>query len=281
MLFWILNAILGSVSWIFWKKSLNLSTLPHALFFGIGAIGSVIISVIIIILGKFEIPKELWILSIPFADAFVVTYNSTLSQKIYAEEKISALLPYENFASVITIIIAFFLFHDTPLPTFLVAIIIVVLIFAFSFDFSKREFPKKFKLIILNNSINAGRSLAIGYTLTHLSSATFYTIRNLLTTVIVWGGIIFTGQIMLLKGTKKDFLIPRLMASWLGSISALIGFTLISKFGLITSTLLGFLSMISTLMLGYFFLADRPEKKNIILAVTVAILVAFWVFFKA
>ena len=57
-------------------------------------------------------------------------------------------------------------------------------------------------------------------------------------------------------------------------MSALIGFTLISKFGLITSTLLGFLSMLSTLILGYFFLNDHPEKKNVMLAVTIALLVA-------
>ena len=94
-------------------------------------------------------------------DAFLVTYNATLSQKIYTEEKISALLPYENLSLVITIVIAFFLFRDTPLPTFLIAILIIVLIFVFSFDFSKHQFPRNFKLIVLNNSINAGRSLVI------------------------------------------------------------------------------------------------------------------------
>lgn len=226
-------------------------------------------------MGKFKIPTDLWILAIPFLDSFIVTYNSTLSQRIYKEEKLSTLLPYENLSLVITIIIAFFLFQDTPLPTFLIAIIIVILLFIFSFDFKKHEFPKNIKLIALNNSINAGRSLMIGYALVHMISPTFYTMRNLLTSIIVWGGIIAAGQLIHLKEAKKDFLIPRLMASCIGAVSAFIGFTLISKFGLIVSTLLGFLSMISTLILGYFFLADHPEKKNIILALSVAILVAF------
>lgn len=108
-------------------------------------------------MGKFEIPKELWVLAIPFVDSFVVTYNSTLSQKIYKEEKVSALLPYENLASVITLIAAFFLFKDTPLLTFLIALVIIVVLFVFSFDFKTHEFPKNFRLIILNNAINAGR----------------------------------------------------------------------------------------------------------------------------
>lgn len=281
MFFWILNAILGSISGIFWKKSLNLSTLPHGLFFWIGAIGSVMIAGAILIMGKFEIPKELWILAIPLVDAMVVTYNSKLSQRIYTQEKISSLLPYENFASVITIVIAFFLFRDTPLPTFIIALAIIAIIFVFSFDFKKHEFPRNFKLIILNNIINGGRSIAIGYALAHMTSPSFYTIRNLLTTIIVWTGIVWAGQLGLLRETKSNFLIPRLMSSFLGAASALIGFTLISKFGLITSTLLGFLSMISTLILGYFFLADHPEKKNIMLAITVAILVGLWTFFKS
>lgn len=183
---------------MFWKKSLNISTVSPSLFFGIGAFGSTILSIIIIFIGKFEIPEALWILSIPFLDAFVVTYNTTLSQKIYKEEKISALLPYQNLSSVITIIIAFFLFRDTPLPTFLIAILVIAITFVFSFDFSKHEFPKKFKLILLYNGINGGRTLAIGYALAQLSSPTFYTIRNLLTTAIVWEGLVFTRQIMLL-----------------------------------------------------------------------------------
>jgi hypothetical protein len=41
---------------------MNLSTLPPKLFFGIGAFGSVIISGILIATGRFEIPKELWII---------------------------------------------------------------------------------------------------------------------------------------------------------------------------------------------------------------------------
>ena len=281
MIYWILNAILGSIAWIFWKKSLNLSTIPHALFFGIGGIGSILVILFILWMGKFELPKELWILAIPLIDAFVVTYNSTLSQKIYTTEKISTLLPYENLSSIITIIIAYFLFRDTPITTLLIALSIIIIIFIFSFDFRTHEFPRQFWPIVLNNTINGVRSIGIWYVLVHMSSPTFYTIRNILTTIIVWIGILLASQLIFLKDVKKDFLVPRLMASFIGAVSALIGFTLISQFGLITSTLLGFLSMLSTVILGYLFLADKPEKKNILLAISVAILVACSSFFKA
>jgi drug/metabolite transporter (DMT)-like permease len=63
-------------------------------------------------------------------------------------------------------------------------------------------------------------------------------------------------------------------------LSAYIGFSLIAQLGLVTTTLLGFLSMVSTLFIGFFFLGDRPEKRNVFLAVTVALLVAIGTFLK-
>lgn len=200
--------------------------------------GGITVGIIIILMGEFKLPKEWWILAIPIVDAIVVSYNSILSQKIYASEKISTLLPYENLSSVITIIIAFVIFRDTPLPTVAIAILIIVIIFVFSFDFKTHEFPKKFGLIVLNNTINGSRSIAIGYVLAHMTSPTFYTLRNFITTAIVWAGIFLAGHASLIRTTNKEFLIPRLLSAGLGAVSALIGFTLISKFGLITSTLL-------------------------------------------
>lgn len=38
--------------------------------------------------------------------------------------------------------------------------------------------------------------------------------------------------------------------------------------------------MVSTLFIGFFFLGDRPEKRNVFLAVTVALLVAIGTFLK-
>lgn len=45
MLLWgVLNSFLGSVSSVFWKKSLSLSDIPERLFFAIGGIGGIALS---------------------------------------------------------------------------------------------------------------------------------------------------------------------------------------------------------------------------------------------
>lgn len=139
-------------------------------------------------IGKFEIPKESFVLAVPFLDAFLSMYNASLSQKINLNEKISNLLPYENLSAVITIIIAFFLFSNTSFITFLIAIAVIIILFLFSFDFKTHEFPKKFHLILLNNGLNSARTIAIGYFLAYMTSASFLVMRNVLIVgIVIWG----------------------------------------------------------------------------------------------
>lgn len=284
MFFWgIFNALLHSVSSTFWKKSLQLSLVPDRVFYGIGMAGSAVLALGIVALGKFEIAHlPWWIAAVPFLDAVAVFYASMLSQKIYKEEKVSALMPFEHLASVFTIVAAFFIFGDTPFGTLAIAIVVIAIIFTSSFDFANRHFPKKFGLIVANHGINAGRALAISYAFSEtLSNATFYAARNLSSTVLAWVGIFAFSQLATIKVSSREFLSTRLAASFLGAISAFIGFALLAKFGLVTSTLLGFLSMVSTLAFSYFYLGDKPEKKNVILAALVASLVALGTYLKA
>lgn len=100
-------------------------------------------------------PKEAWLFLFPIVDAAIVGQAGLLTQRIYKEEKISALLPFENLSSILTIIAAFFLLGNTPVATLAIAILTMGIIFFASFDFKKRQFPKNIKLIVLSNSINA------------------------------------------------------------------------------------------------------------------------------
>lgn len=189
-------------------------------------------------------------------------------------------MPFENLSSIFTIVAAFFLLGNTPVGTLLVAILTMAVIFFASFDFKSHQFPKNIKLIVLSNSITAGRSLAMGYALSHMASPTFYSVRNLLNAAIIMVPILVARQWMAMKTSKKEYMVPRMAASFIGAASALIAFTLISKLGLVTTTLLGFLSMASTLIFGYFYLGDRPERKNVALAIVVSSLVAIGAYFR-
>lgn len=83
-----------------------------------------------------------------------------------------------------------------------------------------------------------------------------------------------------IKTLKKDFLFNRYLGSILSWIAYLISLFLISDLWLTISTLLWFLWLGFTLILSYFFLWDKPDKKNIILALIVFILVSIGYYFK-
>lgn len=59
-------------------------------------------------------PSNFWLFLFPAVDAVIVGYAGLLSQRIYKEEKLSALMPFENLSSIFTIVAAFFLLGNTP-----------------------------------------------------------------------------------------------------------------------------------------------------------------------
>lgn len=54
-------------------------------------------------------PSNYWLFAFPAVDAVVVGYAGLLAQRLYKEEKLSALMPFENLSSILTIVAAFFL----------------------------------------------------------------------------------------------------------------------------------------------------------------------------
>lgn len=138
-------------------------------------------------------------------------------------------MPFDNLSSLLTIVAAFFILGNTPVATLAVAVVTMVFIFVATFDFKSRHFPKNIKLILLSNGINASRSLAMGYALSHLASPTFYSVRNLLNAAVVLLPIFMVGEWKALRVSHRKYMVPRMAASFIGAISALIAFTLISK----------------------------------------------------
>lgn len=143
-------------------------------------------------------------------DAYANAKIGYLQQKIYKEEKLSALMPFENVASILTIVAAFFLFRDTPVATLVIAIFTVALIFVATFDFKNRQFPKNISLILLANGISAARMLMIGYALVQLTSPTFYSIRSLIISAFAFLPILYFRQYGRYFEGDKKYLAPRL-----------------------------------------------------------------------
>lgn len=200
-------------------------------------------------------------------------------QKVYAEVKISAMAPYENLDKLFIIVFWFFLFSNSSIYSLFIAIFTVILISVFSIDFSNFKLPKSFGLIIISKLAKRTTVLLLWYALTKYSSMTI-TSLDAITSIIIYIFLLKIADWKVLFKSPKAFYYNRYAGSVLWWTGYFITLFLISDLWMIITTLLWFLWLGTTLVLSYFILWDKPEKKNIILAVIVSLLVALGYYLK-
>ncbi|EKE30373.1 MAG: hypothetical protein ACD_2C00001G0023 [uncultured bacterium (gcode 4)] len=281
MIWWIFNALLGSLATIFWKKALELNKLPQSLFMFLWMLGWFALSWIFIFSG---------LTNFPFWDPYItgwimiITLMSIMMwylwQYIYREEKLSVLLPYSNIDKIIIIIASFFYFKNASLTSFLSAISATCVVIFFSVDFRELKLPKNFWLIILNNALSAAKVLYLGWLFLHITSITFYSYNTILYTLLLFIPLLFKKEFSTIRNGSKEFYSFRLWAAILWQITAIIWFFLLEKMWVIISNLLWFLVLWVTLLFGYLVLKDTPKRNDVIQATLVSILVAIGYYFK-
>lgn len=281
MFYWILSTIINSVSTIFWKKALWMSNVSKYLFAILWNSPWIIIFLLFLYFWYFNLN-----IFLDFKIVLVLFFWLSLSifwwfiqQKLYTINRISDLAPYDNLDKLFIIIIWFFIYWNTSIFSLFIAILTVLLISLFTLNFKKLRFPKSFWLIVLSKFLNSIKILIIGYI---LLKYTFQTVTALeaIISFLIYLSLLKVSDYKAIKTLKKDFLFNRYLGSILSWIAYLISLFLISDLWLTISTLLWFLWLGFTLILSYFFLWDKPDKKNIILALIVFILVSIGYYFK-
>jgi uncharacterized membrane protein len=210
-------------------------------------------------------------------------YITTIYQKLYAEEKISALVPYQNLGSVISIVLGFFLFRDTSLASLGIAIIATAVIVLFSLDFRTFEFPRNFKLIVWVGILSVVRSLVTVYVLKEISANSYYAINTFLAAGLLLIPMFATGKAFKSpwKLGNRQFYYNRMMASFIGGVGGLVTIFLLQDLGLALATLLSFITVAVDLALSYLMMGDVPSKKDLALSVTITALVGLGMYFRA
>lgn len=282
MLYWLIATLLESLETIFRKKSLNLNKMPQFLFTIIWYIGDFIWAFLIIIFWFFNFNlinnfEVIWIIFFLVIIQIIATF---FEQYLYKNEKVSALMPYEYLSSIFIIILSFFIFKDVSILTLIITLFAVIIITLFSIDLKNISVPKSFKLILLRHSIYTVKFLAIWYLLLSITNFDYFAIFTFIFFIISLTVFIKNKYYKVLKKWTKAFFNYRLLASFLWIIVELITLFIISNMWLIVATLLWFLWLASTLIFWYFILKEKPEKKDIFLALIVLSLISIWYYFK-
>ncbi len=282
MIWSILSNLLWSISSVFWKKSLVWANIPKMLFRFLWELAGVVIAVILIFVQWFDFHKLLdWKLMWSIVLIMVVILTSDyLSQKVYKKEKLSTLMPYENLNSVLSIIAWYFIFKDASLISVGIAILVVVITIVSVIDFKNLTLPKNMWLVLIYQVLNTIEILMTWYFLKNVSNTDYFILYEIVIIFMLLFPIFFNKEYHALKTAKPVFYKDRFLWSIAGNISFLLYLFLVWEFGVVVSIMLGFLGDGITLLFGFFFLKDKPKKKDIILLIITWILIWVWFYFK-
>ncbi len=284
-MFWgLLSTIFYSFGTIFWKMALNFRlsfNLSPRVFWMLASFWQIIIILLLLSTNKYSFS---WInYNILLLAPLITILNFTrvqISQYVSTREKLSTLTPYENINKIISIILAFFIFSDVSLFSFLLTLSAWIIISLSSIDFKTLKVPKLIKLFSLAQIIQSSVIILVWYILKQITNVDYYIISASLYAIFIFSIVFYKKELWQLKDLPKWFYLRRFSASTCGSLSEIINFYIISSLWVTISILFSYIYIWLILILSYIFFKDKPTKKNIALTIILAILVWLGYYYK-
>lgn len=281
MLFWILSTIMNSLSVVSWKKTMDMATVSKPAFSLLWNLFWIILVIIFYYLWLLEKEAFLNIETIGLMIFCMIIWalSGFMMLDIYKNDKISTIMPYENLDKLFIMIIWFFVFSDTSINSLLFAIWTVIVITVFSVDFKDIKLPRNFWKLFISKWLKAVVTLILGYLLLRHNSMSITAIDALIC-IVMYSSMLKIVDFRKFKTLWKKYYSLRLWWSALWWISYFIVLFLISNLWVVITTLIWFFWLGTTLLFSYLFLWDKPEKKSIVLAILVFVLISLWYYFK-
>ena len=148
----LISTILGSFSGVFLKKSMIFNIKPFAN--SLASLPIAFIFCLYFIINGFTLNSEALISSgVIILIVLLDIIKDPINQKIYSEEKISVLIPYQNLNKIFVIVSSFFIFQDVSLISFFITLFTVLIIILASFDFKHKKLPRNFWKILFVETV--------------------------------------------------------------------------------------------------------------------------------
>lgn len=281
MFYWIISTLLDIISTIYRKKALWYNV-PPTVFQILAYFGNTLLVTIFILFSKYDFSWFNYIILFLILLVIVIWFVSTrIGQYAYTREKISTITPYENINSILSIILAFFIFSwEISIKSFILTITAWLVVIISSIDFNKIEVPKVIKLFSFQQLLKSISLIVVWYILKQITPIDYYIINSLIAIFTLLILIYSKKELWQIISQPKSFYKNRFSASFIWSISWVISLFIIKDLWVWISILLGYLYIIFILTLSYIFLWDKPSTKNIITTIIVSILVWFWYYYK-
>lgn len=279
----LISTIIWSLWVILWKKSLKLTELNWVWFMIFWYFWSIIISLILIISWKINY-SIFFSYIVLFSILFILLLEIwwwKIEQRVYKNEKYSALMPFENLEKIFIVIIWFFAFWNSSLLTLFITILTIIIIFFFNVDLKTFKIPKYITDVFLVNLCWAWITLTSTYILKFSDSQSFFVYNQIAQFLMIFLILIFTlkNDIGVIFKQQKWFYLYRLSWTTLWALNYLLTLFLIKELWIIITILLSFLWIIFKLIFSYFLLKEIPTKKDLLLWFIVLVLIWIWYYF--
>ncbi len=205
-----------------------------------------------------------------------------LRRTAYANEKISTLQPFAMLFQVFPVILGFiFLASERAnFITFLFAILASFIVIVPSIDFKTFKINKYSLMVLIGSIIKSCQLFATLYFLTKLNAINFYLLETSLIIVISLLLIILKWEFIQFKYLKPKYIKLLTSANLVSIWAILLSLTLLSTLWVVVTSLLSLLYLVFVYTLWYYFLGEKPTKKDLIITVLVSLCVLFWIYFE-
>lgn len=202
--------------------------------------------------------------------------SSYLMQRVYRNEKLSVITPYENTNEILSIILAYFIFRDVSLTSFCIAIGIMFFTVIYTVDFQKLKFPRFFWTFFIAQLFLTLYYICIWFIVREISYTEYFALESLFAVIILFTFVLKQRQISILRHQTHIFYKSRIIASLLWYAGFILWIYIVSEYGLLLSMIFSFMYVIFTMIFSFLFFRDIPKLKSILFALIVTCLVAIW-----
>lgn len=280
----ILWEFFSSLAAIYWKKSLGIGELiPSFAFMFLWRFVSFLFVVGICI--YFQIPfLAMSVFSLEFFFTLIVVLltilRDPLRQYTMKREKISTILPFTKLNTVLSIVISFYIFGDVSLISFFIALLIVWVIAISSIDLHSFKIPKTLGVFFLHELSVTLSVLMTWYIFTNIDFLSFYVTHTSLLVILLFCVVLLKWWLTIVTSQEASFYISRFWWATFWTLWYFISLYIMSELWIIMLILISFLWVIFLLLLWFVILWDKPNKKDIVMWVTVMILVWLAFYYK-
>lgn len=283
MFYWILWSILWAIGDIIYKKALLLSDgkISNKLY---QLVWNSYMSVVLLFwyilldLGFINL-TVVWLLLI----TWVISIISEIFEQIaYKNEKISVLLPFWEFESIITIIVWFLLFSgDTSTLSFIFALLAWIVLVLWSLDFKKFKFNKYCWLLVASAILWSIKRIIYTFVLLNLAVQVFdATVISMITSTIVLFLIaLLTKDYLSIKKVNKKMSFFIFLENITRLFVSIISLYLIKELWVVQAVLVGMIYLVFSMFFAFLFLKERPSKKEVLVVLLVFSCITLWTIF--